>query len=273
MKREIDITMLMDSYTDNEFNIGGEAGVDADKVLSAVMPKVKKKKKIKPLFKLLMASAAATVAAIVGVTVVSSSLIGNAHFTTALGARVDYEYGEKWEGGDIYTYSHSFSYWPKDLKYPAEETDGRLYFTADGQNVDITDIIDRKTPYIYTYIVPQTSLPVHIIMGGDPGEVAYVELMYFEGYGWFGYGYFMDTEEDVGGIRVSVDNYERYEEPYEKWVNSNYRRWTDSNGDGEQQDDEILYHDHDHIPATPDPSEEDCPDAWILSALRQLDLL
>ena len=271
MKKEIDITMLMDSYTDNEFNIGGEAGVEAEKVLSAVMPQVKTKKKIKPLFKVLMASAAAALAIIAGVTVVSSSLIGNAHFTTALGARVDYEYGEKWEGGDIYTHTNSFSYWPVDLKYPIEEINGRLYFTADGQNVDITDTIDRETPYIYTYTVPQTSLPVHIIMGGDPGEVAYVELIYFEGYGWCGWGCLMDDEEEsTSSLSVNVNNYERYENYSYKSTHSSYRRWTDLNGDGEQQDDEIYKHDHDQIPATPG---EDCPDAWLISALRQLDLI
>lgn len=273
MKREIDITELMDSYTDNEFNIGGEAGVEAEKVVSAVMPQIKTKKKIKPLFKVLMASAAAALAIIAGVTVVSSSLIGNAHFTTALGARVDYEYSEGWEGGDIYTQSHFFSYWPVDLKYPAEEIDGRLYFTADGQNVDITDLIDRKTPYIYSYTIPQTGFPVHIIVGGDPDELSYVELIGIEGFSWQGIGYSLDGEEHVYISMTIRQHNESNGYTASPWGNTFYTGWTDLNGDGEEQDDEIFKHEHSDIYDIPASWEEDCPDAWLISALKQLDLI
>ena len=280
MKKEIDITMLMDSYTDNEFNIGGEAGVEAEKVVSAVMPQVKTKKKIKPLFKVLMASAAAAAAAIVGVTVASSSLVGHARFTTALGVRVDYDFTEKWEGDDIYIYGHSFSYWPEDLKYPVEEIDGRLYFTADGQNEDITDLIDRKTPYIYTYIVPQTSLPVHIIVGGEGDELSYVELMYFEGYGWNGWGNFMDDEDPHFSLDANINeshgtNFEggyRYRRGWylsDKSVSIRYDLREDVNGEKQYSESWHEHHSAGDIPLT---WEEDCPDAWLISALLQLEL-
>lgn len=59
---------------------------------------------------------------------------------------------------------------------PAVLIDGRLWFTADGQRIDITDEIDQSTPFIYRTTNPQTDQPSYIIIGGTPENFGYAEL-------------------------------------------------------------------------------------------------
>lgn len=59
---------------------------------------------------------------------------------------------------------------------PAVLEDGRLWFTADGQRIDITDQIDNDTPFIYTTVNPRTNQPAYIIIGGTPENFGYVEV-------------------------------------------------------------------------------------------------
>ncbi len=59
---------------------------------------------------------------------------------------------------------------------PAVLENGRLWFTADGQHIDITDIIDENTPYIYTAVNPTTNRPSYIIVGGTPDDFGYAEI-------------------------------------------------------------------------------------------------
>lgn len=58
---------------------------------------------------------------------------------------------------------------------PAEVRDGRLWFIADGQDIDITDLVDENTPYIY----PRTDLSSgergYIIVGGTPENFGFAE--------------------------------------------------------------------------------------------------
>lgn len=269
--KEYRISELMENYTDNEFFVEGEQTVDTEKAVSELLGQVRPKKRMKPIFKMLIAAAAAA-ALFAGATIASSSIIGKGHFTTALNARVEYD---SWDGreGEYYTHSQLFSYETTDLIYPTEERDGRLYFTADEQNVDITDLIDRKTPYIYTYTIPQTGFPVHIIVGGDPDELSYVELIGVEGFSWQGIGYSLDGEKHVD-ISVTFKHYDGSDGyTNSPWGKIFYDRWTDLNGDGEKQDDEIFEHEHDDIYDIPASWEEDCPDAWLISALKQLDFI
>ena len=51
--------------------------------------------------------------------------------------------------------------------------DGRLWFVAGGQRVDVTDQVDEETPYVYTATDEEGNLH-YIIVGGTP-----------EDYGWF----------------------------------------------------------------------------------------
>lgn len=64
---------------------------------------------------------------------------------------------------------------------PAVLKDGRLWFTADGQRIDITDQIDNDTPFIYTTVNPRTNEPAYIIIGGTPENFGYVEVWKSQG--------------------------------------------------------------------------------------------
>ena len=166
-KREIDITKLMDSYTDNEFNIGGEAGVDADKVIGAVLPQVKQKKKVKPLFKVLIAAAAATV--VLAGTAAASRIVISGGYETPTGISVSYRFSEN-DG----SWSTHFD---DDRTDPIKVEEGnRLIFIADGQNIDITDLVDENTPYIYTYD-NSVGDACYIIVGGAAGDYGYIETI------------------------------------------------------------------------------------------------
>lgn len=59
---------------------------------------------------------------------------------------------------------------------PAAVKDGRLWFIADGQCIDITDITDGETPYICTSVNPDTGSRAYIIVGGTPDDFGYAEI-------------------------------------------------------------------------------------------------
>ena len=56
---------------------------------------------------------------------------------------------------------------------PIRPEDGRLWFEADGQTVDITDMVDENTPYIYERADPGTGEKGYVVVGGT-----------VEGFGW-----------------------------------------------------------------------------------------
>ena len=73
---------------------------------------------------------------------------------------------------------------------PAEFREGRLWFTANGECVDITDQISEKKAYIYDYKDNQGIIH-YLIVGGQPETFGYAEFTYDETQnpGWVG-GYF-----------------------------------------------------------------------------------
>lgn len=167
MKREIDITMLMDNYTDSEFNIGGEPAVEADKVVSAVLPQVKQKKKVKPLFKVIAAAAAAVVLA---GTVTAATIAIRARYETLTGLDVEY-----WMEGGHGGYSIKQDADGRELPVKLDGNN-RLLFTADGQDTDITDLVDEDTPYIYDYTGTDGST-CYVVVGGAAGDYGYFDLV------------------------------------------------------------------------------------------------
>ena len=167
MKREIDITMLMDSYTDNEFNIGGEAGVEADKVVGAVLPQVKQRKKVKPLFKVIAAAAAAVVLA---GTVTAATIAIRARYETLTGLDVEY-----WMEGERGGYTIKQNADGRELPVKLDENN-RLLFAADGQDIDITDLVDEDTPYVYEYTGTNGSI-CYVVVGGAAGDYGYFDLV------------------------------------------------------------------------------------------------
>lgn len=58
---------------------------------------------------------------------------------------------------------------------PVRLENGRLIFTGDGQHVDITDRVDRQTPYVYE-TVNAGRVPTYLIVGGTPDRLGYAEV-------------------------------------------------------------------------------------------------
>lgn len=52
--------------------------------------------------------------------------------------------------------------------------EGRLWFVADGQRIDITDRIDEETPYLYTS-EDEAGNRTYIVVGGEPQSCGWME--------------------------------------------------------------------------------------------------
>lgn len=243
MNKEYEITELMRDYTDDEFNIEGENAADTERVAEIVMAKVKEKKRIKPMYKVLIAAAAAAVLAMGAAAATTGFMSGS--YTTASGIVFDYKFSDD---GDY------LIEWERDaIDGLMTLEDGRLYLNIADGHTDITDLIDRQTPYIYSYTVSGLGATGYVIAGGTAEEYGVVELTYLKGTGWHGYGAYNGSDQD---LHVSV------------WDDGANRMFgiTGYPGDGEG------YHSH-FDGFVPPEWREECPDAWIIEALLQLDLI
>ena len=261
MNKEIKITELMREYTDEEFNIEGENAADTEKVLESVMGQVKPKKRIKPLFKVLIAAAAAVCVA--GGTVAASAFISKGTVTTAAGGYFAFDIQEdgSWKGGgsignqvDVVTME-----------------DGRLYFNLNGKSTDITDLVDRTTPYIYSATVPETGEPSYIIAGGTPEEYGFVDLVYVEGIGWEGDGNINgDPVNSMIWVTIGKDSWGyAYEHGWYLTDESTCITYSMHIVDGGES-----FADFQSSGAAMLPTwRDEYRDAWIVEALLQLDLM
>lgn len=59
---------------------------------------------------------------------------------------------------------------------PAEVRDGKLYFIANGENIDITDLCSIDTAFIYV-VEDATGIQHYIIVGGTPDNWGYQIIM------------------------------------------------------------------------------------------------
>lgn len=59
---------------------------------------------------------------------------------------------------------------------PVKAEDGRLWFEAGGQKVDITDKVDEDTPYIYEHTDPATGKKGYVVAGGTVENFGWVEI-------------------------------------------------------------------------------------------------
>lgn len=267
--RKIDITELMDNYTDNEFNIGGEAGVEADKVVSAVLPQVEQRKKVKPLFKVIAAVAAAVVLA--GAATAAALIISSGTFTMANGGESSYELYS--DGTGVVTIVIGMD------DFLMKEDD-RLYFSIDGRRADITDIIDPHTPYIYTYETEGNSEPVHIIIGGTPEHYAYVQMAYYEGLGWSGTGLFDNTIRER--LLVSTQEKPVYDDNGNilheyMWSLHRFRSEDRNKNDYFDSDETTSLYDYSNNrefgDELPENWREESEAAWLIDALAQLGII
>ena len=80
------------------------------------------------------------------------------------------------EGHEMFTWGSAEH--PNDLAKgsPVEIRDGRMWFVADGKELDITDLVDVDTPYIYTSTLADGHIS-HVIVGGTPEDYGYAEYV------------------------------------------------------------------------------------------------
>ena len=175
--KELKITALMDAYTDEEFGPEDGCFVDNEAVKRAVMGTVTKKCHQKRKVAVLVAALVACLA-LVGfawgekiVQLVSGGqvTIGNGYGTV--------------------TMSDGYDQQGNPTILALEE--GRLWFVADGQRLDVTDQVDEQTPYVHTRIDDQGNLHYWIIGGTT------------EDYGWFEGVTLPDGSGGGGGIMHS----------------------------------------------------------------------
>ena len=271
MKKELDITRIMDDYTDNEFGIEGEQAVDTEKAVTDLLAQVQpKKKKMKPIFKVLIAAAAA-VFVLAGAVVGSDLLSGS--FTSGSGIEFKYEIDGE---GNGFGYEAHLNY----MDTLTVEND-RLYLNVYDEAIDITDLCDRTTPYIHTYTNPGTGEDAYIIAVGTPVFYEFVDLFYVEGLGWIGNGCISGSGMDH--IEVSVREFPELIDfeardgypPFlvDRYVEITYDNSHRHQGYRNENGEYVSFNDNDEIvPMLSETWQEDCLDAWLISALDQLEL-
>lgn len=161
MKR-LEISRLMDDYVDDEFFPEGGRAAAPDAVAARVLEQVRvtapAKKKMPRRKKLFLAGVLAAVL-IVLVGAGSSTIVQD-----LLTGKVEYE---KTHDGQAVIVIHN--------KPPVRQENGRIWFVAAGRRVDITDLIDEETPFIYDGCDPDIKLVNYLVVGGVPGNVGWYE--------------------------------------------------------------------------------------------------
>lgn len=93
-----------------------------------------------------------------------------------------------------------------DEAAPIKAEDGRLWLEADGQRLDITDMVDENTPYIYERTDPVTGEKGLMIVGGTVENFGWIEYFIMDGNIQAGSGnnYFDCLTELPDGSEVSI---------------------------------------------------------------------
>ena len=73
--------------------------------------------------------------------------------------------------------------------------EGRLWFVATGERIDVTDLVDEATPYVWTQRQEDGSLH-YIVVGGTPEDYGWAEGVKFAGGGGGGSGT-LNSREDI----------------------------------------------------------------------------
>lgn len=136
MKKELEISRLMDSYSDEEFMTEEVGELNAEKICERVMSAAgKPKKRLKTGIKLMIAAAA-----VVGASLITAASVPETTFISLTGQRVT----ESW-----LMYGSGLKATEEVVPYTVEGD--RIYFTADGGHTDITDLISDEDAYFYEY--------------------------------------------------------------------------------------------------------------------------
>lgn len=154
MGTQYTISELMDNYLDMEFLPERQQGADTYNILRNVRRKVKVKKRIR-LGSRILAAIAAAVTVILTVTAISSP---DATLTSMLGT--EYKFG-----------NNHYSSCSQIETVPYSVEGDRVIFTADSQNIDITDLIKDNNIYFYEYSVTDSHGLEHLCYIGVAGSV------------------------------------------------------------------------------------------------------
>lgn len=162
--KKLEISRLMDAYQDEMFAPKEEAFVNREGIKKAVLGTVKKKRHTARKA-IVLAAALGACLALVGFT------WGEQIIQLMSGGQVTI--GQTGLGGGYGTVTMSDGYDEEGNPTVIAQEEGRLWFVADGQRLEVTGRMDEETPYVHTRIDEQGYLHYWIV-GGTP-----------EDYGWF----------------------------------------------------------------------------------------
>lgn len=177
---KLEISKLMDRYTDTEFAPREGNYVDTDNIRDRVMAQIPAKKKHPLKFKL--AVVAAAMAACVGLT--AAGLPNQVYHLISGGSAII--------GGNQASITLPGE---GEGTSPIMEDGGRLWFVADGQKTDITGQVSEDTPYLYT-TEEEDGTRHYFAVGGTQGN-----------YGWAEWLVTQDGEELGSAYNIEAEQY------------------------------------------------------------------
>ena len=194
--RKVDISELMDAYEDTEFLPEEDMSVNTDKIKQEVTNIVKEKRRTGRKLILLAAALAACLA-------LAGWAWGERVYQFISGATLS----TGGNPGDIIgsatvVMSDGLDDSGRPTIIALEE--GRLWFVATGERIDVTNLVDEATPYVWTQRQEDGSLH-YILVGGTP-----------EDYGWYEGVEFPDGSGGGSGFlhsRADLSQTEKLEEP------------------------------------------------------------
>lgn len=166
--RKVDISRLMDAYEDTEFMPEEEILVDTERIKREVIKTVKGKRRTSRRVAIVAAALCACLA-------LAGWTYGERIYQLLSGQTM-----EVGGGGGIGSITVDLTDGLDDNGDPTiiALEEGRLWFVAGEERVDVTDLVDEETPYVWTQWMEDGSLH-YIIVGGTPEDYGWSEGMKF----------------------------------------------------------------------------------------------
>ena len=192
--RRVDISRLMDAYEDTEFMPEEEIFVDTERIRQEVIKTVKGKRRTARRMAIVAAALCACLA-------LADWAYGGRIYRLLSGQTMSV--GGTAAAGSI---TVDLTDGLDDNGDPAiiALEEGRLWFVAGEERVDVTGLVDEETPYVWTQWMEDGSLH-YIIVGGTP-----------EDYGWYEGMKFPDGSGGGSGVfhsRTDLSQAEQLEDP------------------------------------------------------------
>lgn len=170
-----DIYELMGEYTDEEFAPEIDNSINIKDVRKSVEERVEMPRRHIRLKTALVAAAVAAAAVICAGVAIATN---NNHVTLTIDMLTKKDVAVSFGYSDSDGSYRDTDYGDVDEYIsPLELREGRLWFVADGQDFDVTDMIDMETPYIYKTVNPDSGLADWIVVGGTPQCYGFYEIM------------------------------------------------------------------------------------------------